>query len=117
MEPGILIETTAYYAKESQMHVHHFNQYDRSSVEEREMADSAETFSMSVGSQDERAEISCPMRRRHAAGSVCRARQIVLLLGVFALVSDSVVGEQTHVLDAKTRAFVQQNCIDCHGPD
>jgi len=99
------------------MHVHHFNQYGSSSVEEREMEDSAETFSMSSGSQGKRPETSCPMRRRHKAGNACRVRQIVLLLGVFALVSDSVLGQETHVLDAKTRAFVQQNCIECHGPD
>jgi mono/diheme cytochrome c family protein len=99
------------------MHVHHFNQYDSSSVEESEMEDSAKTFSMSVGSQGERPETSCAMHRRHEAAITGRVRQIVLLLGVFALVSDSVVGEETYVLDAKTRAFVQQNCIDCHGPD
>jgi mono/diheme cytochrome c family protein len=72
---------------------------------------------MSVGSQSERSETSCPMHRKYGAGNACRVRQIVLLLGVFALVSDSVLGQETHVLDAKTRAFVQRNCIDCHGPD
>jgi mono/diheme cytochrome c family protein len=96
--------------------VRQFNRCGNKS-ELKEMEDSTETLRMSVGSQGELSEISCLMHRRHEAGSVCRVRQIVLLLGVFALVSSSVSAEETHVLDAKTEAFVQRNCIACHGPD
>jgi len=78
---------------------------------------SAEPYSMSIGSQGGRPGCSLPGSRRHPADASCGARQIAVLWSIFVLICSPVWSAETHLLNAKTQVFIQQNCIDCHGPD